>query len=137
MKAGSVRGTLAAMYSYTLSTVELPSSTLDVHLPPTVVAVHGRHPTYPPGVAQITLSASMDESFGIIFGVRTIDDNGRVSDSDFYSTNCIYALQMARVTFAMYGSCTALANLFQFSRDSTLEPTPPQPFLLGGGGYGG
>ncbi len=143
---GCVKGTLTAMYSYVID----GEGTIDVYVPPNFVGIWGRPPkllvSYPPGIAQITLFGFNQESsvFGSILSVRATDENGQATDSEINPfTNCVYWPQMARVTFVVYalpsapgaiGSDHFLVNLFQFSLDSGLQPTPNPAPPYGGGG---
>lgn len=151
LDGGSMTGTLTAMHSRTVQAVMPQFTTLDVYLPAKILLMPGRPPKfsflYPPAVAQITLNHFRDQSqaTAVLFSMRTVDPSGRASDEFLgYLTNCVYAANMARVTFALFGMpsmpigselgsswCMALANVFQFSQDSILDPTehqsPPPP----------
>jgi hypothetical protein len=146
--AGSIQGSIVAMYSYTLDITDAGLS-FDVHLPSQGIAHPGGTKHYLPGVAQITTNLFQNQSSNAATVFSVLSGNPQV-DSDFF-TNCVYAADMARVTFGCISTpaegfagdtgggipwCMALANVFLFAEGSSIVPTPLPPPARGGGGGG-
>jgi len=114
------------MLSYSLEAVGQEAiTTQDVFLPDV------------PWVAQITLS-HFNNTDGCAAWVFEVDDT-------MYFMNCVYGKGAARVSFSLvcgfsaeggFGDtfCEALANIYVFSGDAIVFPTPPPPQDIGGGG---
>ena len=146
---GSLTGTLTSMRSRTFEAIWPAMTTADVYLPGRILAGPGRPPKftflYPPAAAQITLNLfnNQDQAVGVIYAVRSVDENGKTYDSEYF-TNSVYALAMERVSVAVFGEkgeggfgtpwCMALLNVFQFSSDSGIEQTDPIPPVQPGRG---
>lgn len=126
---GVVSGTaLRAMLSYSLEAVGQEAiATQDVFLPDV------------PWVAQATLS-HFNNADGCSTWVFEVD-------GVMYFMNCVYGKGANRITFSLFCGfseeggfgdtfCESLANVFIFTDDSAMIPTPPPPQDLGGGGDG-
>ncbi len=148
--AGSIQGSIAAMYSFTLDITDAGLS-YEVNLPPEgVIHPAGKPLQFLSGVAQITTNLFQNQSSNAATVFSVLSGSPQVESE--YFTNCVYASDLAQVTFVCISNpaegfaddtggeipwCMALANVFLFAPGSSIVPTPLPPPSRGGRGAGG